>query len=560
MKNLRQYLINQHDMLDSRGELFRDRNQRSRLLLTGDKGGHSTKLAVVFIQNHSVQSSKNVHVIAQYQAEHVGEDYECIQRVMQPLMEDVGEWALEHNVDVYLGGDMKWLWTLHGMSSNGKYPCLYCTYQRKSNNGADAQDADYAQADDSDADKSDGHSSDSECPHINEIKQRTYKFHMKNFTKLGGEKHETAKSVYNCIREPILPPSLAFKNIVPMPLHVFLGIGSLFLNRIKRFCKELDDKFNAYGLNIAYNDTEIKEKKESQLIATFQDIANYFEGKIRNANTDSDYAVRSYKLNYEHALNQIAKKARVIKVLAAQKIKLASPFTTTYESFFKGLKVNQRGGMGDQLVGAELGRLVEDQNKAALYEIMDGVIYMNTLSNENSMSDEDRERRSFDFGIKEEFVNFRSAFDAFALLFQDSLSTQPWTDEKLHNFQVRLSTFGDLFSAAKVHPTVTPKLHVLLRHMLPFVTTHMTLGAVSEQSIESTHAVMNQMERRYAGVKGNSHRLELQIKAVAIRSDAKIQEVQAKFVRHRDKSRREKKSRKKRNCTVPLGERLPNDE
>ena len=164
------------------------------------------------------------------------------------------------------------------------------------------------------------------------------------------------------------------------------------------------------------------------------------------------------------------------------------------------------------------------------------------------------------YGNNEEMIKFRAAFDTFALLFQDSLSVSPWTDEKLVKFQTRLSSFSRQFFAADVHPRVTPKLHALLCHMLPFVSTHHALGAVSEQSIESTHAVINQMERRYAGVKGNSRQLELQMTAAAIRSDALIQQIQIDSVCHRDEQCRAKKSRKKRKCTSPLGERYDEDQ
>ena len=67
-----------------------------------------------------------MYVLAAYEGKGVGEDYDCVKKVMQPAMIAVDEWARLNYVDVFIGGDMKWLWLIHGMSCNGSYDCLYC--------------------------------------------------------------------------------------------------------------------------------------------------------------------------------------------------------------------------------------------------------------------------------------------------------------------------------------------------------------------------------------------------------------------------------------------------
>ena len=126
MVNVSEFLTQQFDELLRQGILFKDRNGRYRLLLPGDKGGHSTKLGLSFLRQENAQCAKYMYVLAAYEGKGVGEDYDCVKKVMQPAMIAVDEWARLNHVDVFIGGDMKWLWLIHGMSCNGSYDCLYC--------------------------------------------------------------------------------------------------------------------------------------------------------------------------------------------------------------------------------------------------------------------------------------------------------------------------------------------------------------------------------------------------------------------------------------------------
>uniref|UniRef100_A0A8R1I923 Uncharacterized protein n=1 Tax=Caenorhabditis japonica TaxID=281687 RepID=A0A8R1I923_CAEJA len=48
---------------------------------------------------------------------------------------------------------------------------------------------------------------------------------------------------------------------------------------------------------------------------------------------------------------------------------------------------------------------------------------------------------------------------------------------------------------------VTPKLHALLEHTIPFVQLHRTLGVTSEQGIEALHAAFNKLLLRFVSIR-----------------------------------------------------------
>jgi hypothetical protein len=123
MKDIAAHLTKQHMMLSDMNTLFRDNEGRSRILITGDHGGNCTKLAVVLIQNERTQSPAHVIPLATYSAPNVGEDYECMSTVFKSAIEAVENWAKEQIVDVFIGGDMQWLWKMHGMSQGGAHSC-----------------------------------------------------------------------------------------------------------------------------------------------------------------------------------------------------------------------------------------------------------------------------------------------------------------------------------------------------------------------------------------------------------------------------------------------------
>ncbi|PIC47986.1 hypothetical protein B9Z55_007137 [Caenorhabditis nigoni] len=53
---------------------------------------------------------------------------------------------------------------------------------------------------------------------------------------------------------------------------------------------------------------------------------------------------------------------------------------------------------------------------------------------------------------------------------------------------------------------MTPKLHILVEHVMPYVRRFRTLGKMSEQSIESFHALYNRLQDRFKSIRNDSTR------------------------------------------------------
>ena len=68
--------------------------------------------------------------------------------------------------------------------------------------------------------------------------------------------------------------------------------------------------------------------------------------------------------------------------------------------------------------------------------------------------------------------------------------------------------------------SITPKLHVLMTHMLPFATQHNTIGMMSEQSMEATHQSFKACDRQFQAITGRGRVLELSMRQHTIRTDA----------------------------------------
>jgi spore coat protein CotF len=90
------------------------------LHMLGDKGGYSTKLMVSIINTHK-PLSRNQILLALYEG--ASEDYDVVSYVFKQIYEKLYSWAHTNNnsssneaqtIRIFQGGDMMWLWMLHG--------------------------------------------------------------------------------------------------------------------------------------------------------------------------------------------------------------------------------------------------------------------------------------------------------------------------------------------------------------------------------------------------------------------------------------------------------------
>ncbi|CAL2046722.1 unnamed protein product [Caenorhabditis brenneri] len=110
-------------------------------------------------------------------------------------------------------------------------------------------------------------------------------------------------------------------------------------------------------------------------------------------------------------------------------------------------------------------------------------------------------------GVKSTFSVFKTPLDPTLLSLQKvmqnlskimSLSGNVILDDsKLKELEIARNRLAESLKEALPHETITQKLHVMMYHMVEHARVHRTLGHMSEQGIEATHALFNRLERRF---------------------------------------------------------------
>lgn len=75
------------------------------------------------------------------------------------------------------------------------------------------------------------------------------------------------------------------------------------------------------------------------------------------------------------------------------------------------------------------------------------------------------------------------------------------SDDEIDELELALSSLSRALRNAQPTASVTPKLHILTSHLIPYVRATRSWGRVTEQGIEALHAVLNSLDRRFASVR-----------------------------------------------------------
>ena len=164
--------------------------------------------------------------------------------------------------------------------------------------------------------------------------------------------------------------------------------------------------------------------------------------------------------------------------------------------------------MGSQLVGDEVQRLLDADNRARLVNIIAG--YTVTFRDESTQR----------FGSDTETIGFGYLLDLFESIYAAVMSVRPFDEARLHQLCNDIETMTNVYPRVFRFQSITPKLHVLMTHMLPFATQHNTIGMMSEQSMEATHQSFKACDRQFQAITGRGRVLDLSMRQHTIRTDA----------------------------------------
>ena len=89
------------------------------------------------------------------------------------------------------------------------------------------------------------------------------------------------------------------------------------------------------------------------------------------------------------------------------------------------------------------------------------------------------------------------------------------TDEEIDDLEKVVEELVEDLKQAQPRATVTPKMHLLTCHLIPFLREHRTWGSITEQGIEHLHAVINSLHVRFASVLDTAMKATLIVKALS---------------------------------------------
>uniref|UniRef100_A0A8R1EIA3 Uncharacterized protein n=1 Tax=Caenorhabditis japonica TaxID=281687 RepID=A0A8R1EIA3_CAEJA len=104
------------------------------------------------------------------------------------------------------------------------------------------------------------------------------------------------------------------------------------------------------------------------------------------------------------------------------------------------------------------------------------------------------------FAPSEELRKMRKVMESLAFLMSEA-DNRIKSDEDIDKIANTVNLI--VFNLRDLQPnvTVTPKLHILAAHLIPFLRKHRSWGRMTEQGLESLHAIINNLTNRFASVR-----------------------------------------------------------
>lgn len=91
------------------------------------------------------------------------------------------------------------------------------------------------------------------------------------------------------------------------------------------------------------------------------------------------------------------------------------------------------------------------------------------------------------------------------------------TEQEIDQFKNDVKVYKQSMVTCFPRYSVTPKCHLLLSHVIPFIEKWHTWGLASEQAIEAMHATVNNIMRRFNNLKNEEHKWRLVTRELSMR-------------------------------------------
>lgn len=375
---VKEYVSKTQDLLPNE-----DPRLRNCFVVAGDNGAGLTTFGIILTCRKSSQSR---HSFIPFGIMNAKDSYEYINLCFSPQLEVLANYNFKKDgLDMLVGGDFMCMGSLFGIKGpTCLYPIPFCTWYSRGKSNT-CQPRDYDQ-------------------HINSV--------------------DNKDEQYSAVKLPLLR-NFGFGidqiRVVPMPLHLLLGIGSFYE-------EYLENQFESMGMKQEYD---------------------YIISSIKTSQGLIDGASRS-------------------QILA--------------------------------LCGEEVKRLVNDDTQSKLIKLVP--------SNEAS-----RDKLIKTINSQSKIIN---------QLFHFLLNKKSFDDIDIQNLQSVINEY-ETSSKEYMKGKRKPKVHVLIKHVIPFIRYWRNLGNLSEQAMESYHAEMKRVVKRYKNQSNKMKEILLfTLKSILIENSAEV--------------------------------------
>ncbi|XP_065652982.1 uncharacterized protein LOC124812446 isoform X2 [Hydra vulgaris] len=166
------------------------------------------------------------------------------------------------------------------------------------------------------------------------------------------------------------------------------------------------------------------------------------------------------------------------------------PCTRKIETVLQKLKVQRQAYHGKSFIGNHVHKMLKKSSLLELCNAIPKLVY------EEGLSETDVHKRSIEISTK-----YKKLFDKFAQCYFIFSSKNTMTTEKLNLLKKNIEDLMQYFRATFPEISVTPKLHMLEHHAVPFLKKWGAgFGYNSEQGGESVHMEFNKLKTVYQSI------------------------------------------------------------
>ena len=343
------------------------------------------------------------------------------------------------------------------------------------------------------------------------------------------EAGEKAKSLNyeSCEYAPLLEGEHIIDTVSTTPLHVSLGLGQHILTVLEdtaisqdKEIKEHQGHYDAFttlydlknevikSCQSVQKEIEVVEEKISQVIEKKKEIvkerAQFFNKKHSSYKSDIAKGVRDrfaklgkekdgLEKDKEKLEKALKKKETKLENAIKELEKIRGPFKERLDKLLDSLRLKRAAYHSGALIGPDVKKLVTKGNISKFGEVF-RPIELKVYSKDGALEE------SHVLGLNATRVKIVTLLTKFRLCYELYTANRSLCRHEVEMLALRCVSFGNWFPVNFPHENLKRKFHLLTVDVPKQARRMKTIGMITEQTIESIHPYINELDRRFAKV------------------------------------------------------------